>query len=419
MKSTGVPAAAGESEGLCSSYPLTWRKAAREGSLRKLAKQRGPTPSARKRDVKRLRRLDRENARLREELRKARIVIEVQGKVSGLGRSIGGGQVLLSAVGRACRARGRESRVQGAAGCALDVLPSPEVEEDRAAAAPRPTPARAVSEAERNEVFEVLCSERFADRAPAEVYATLLDEGVYLCSERTMYRILAENQAVREHRAHRSHPNHPKPELLARAPNELWSWDVTRLLGPRKGQYFYLYVILDIFSRHVTGWMVAERETAGLAGRLIEESCLKHGVRPQVLTLHSRRGSPMTAECTAQLMADLGVTQSPSRPRVSNDNPYSEAQSRPSSTIPASRADSPTSRRQRSSAAGSSRGTTPSTVMAASACSRPSRSTLGRAPEVIQAKAGCSRRRLCHPSGALRAAPGFGTPPTPRPRSCR
>ena len=191
---------------------------------------------------------------------------------------------------------------------------------------PRPAPARALSEAERSEVFEVLCSPRFADRAPAEVYATLLDEGVYLCSERTMYRILAENKAVRERRAQRSHPNHPKPEVVARAPNEAWSWDITRLLGPEKWQYFYLYVILDIYSRYATGWMVAERETAGLAGRLIEESCLKHGVQPRVLTLHSDRGSPMTGKCTAQLLADLGVTQSLSRPRISNDNPYSEAQ---------------------------------------------------------------------------------------------
>ena len=168
---------------------------------------------------------------------------------------------------------------------------------------PRPTPARALSEAERSEVFEVLCSPRFADRAPAEVYATLLDEGVYLCSERTMYRVLAENKAVRERRAQRSHPNHPKPEVVARAPNEVWSWDITRLLGPEKWQYFYLYVILDIFSRYVTGWMVADCETAGLAGRLIEEGCLKHGVQPRVLTLHSDRGSPMTGKCTAQLLA--------------------------------------------------------------------------------------------------------------------
>ena len=189
----------------------------------------------------------------------------------------------------------------------------------------RTAPPRALSEAERSEVFEVLCSPRFADRAPAEVYATLLDEGVYLCSERTMYRVLAENRAVRERRAQRSHPNHPKPEIVARAPNEVWSWDITRLLGPEKWQYFYLYVILDIFSRYVTGWMVADRETAGLGGRLIEESCLKQGVQPRVLTLHSDRGSPMTGKCTAQLLADLGITQSLSRPRVSNDNPYSEA----------------------------------------------------------------------------------------------
>ena len=191
---------------------------------------------------------------------------------------------------------------------------------------PRPAPARALDEAERAEVFAVLCSPRFADRAPAEVYATLLDEGTYLCSERTMYRILAEREAVRERRAQRSHPNHPKPEVVARAPNQVWSWDITRLLGPEKWKYYYLYVILDIYSRYAAGWMVAERETAGLAGHLIGETCLRHGVRPQVLTLHSDRGSPMTAKCTAQLLADLGVTQSLGRPRVSNDNPYSEAQ---------------------------------------------------------------------------------------------
>ncbi len=140
-----------------------------------------------------------------------------------------------------------------------------------------------------------------------------------------MYRVLAEKEAVRERRAQRSHPNHPKPEVVARAPNEVWSWDITRLLGPQKWQYFYLYVILDIYSRYATGWMVAERETAGLAGHLVGETCLKHGVQPRVLTLHSDRGAPMTAKCTAQLLADLGVTQSLARPRVSNDNPYSEA----------------------------------------------------------------------------------------------
>ena len=141
---------------------------------------------------------------------------------------------------------------------------------------------RAACRAERAEVFGALCSPRFADRARAVVYAMLLDEGVYLCSERTMYRVLAENQAVRERRAQRSHPNHPKPEVVARAPKEVWSWDITRLLGP-EWQYFYLYVILDIYSRYATGWMVAERETAGLAGHLVGETCLKHGVQPRVL----------------------------------------------------------------------------------------------------------------------------------------
>ena len=312
-------------EGLYSSHLSGWRKAAREGSLRELGKKRGPMPSGGKREAKKVRKLEREVARLREELRKARIVIEVQGKVAGLlGFEPRGREELLSA------ARGLAGHVGVSAACeALGVARATFYRRRRPKTGqrqPRPAPARALGEAERTEVFRVLCSPRFTDRAPAEVYATLLDEGVYLCSERTMYRILAENRAVRERRAQRSHPNHPKPEIVARAPNEVWSWDITRLLGPEKWQYFYLYVILDIFSRYVTGWMVADRETAGLGGRLIEETCLKQGVQPRVLTLHADRGSPMTAKCTAQLLADLGVTQSLSRPRISNDNPYSEAQ---------------------------------------------------------------------------------------------
>ena len=144
------------------------------------------------------------------------------------------------------------------------------------------------------------------DRSPAEVVATLLDEDVYLCSERTMYRVLASQVPVRERRAQRSHPEYQKPELMATGPGQLWSWDITRLLGPRKWSYFYLYVIMDIFSRYIVGWMVADRESSALAGRLIQQSCLKHGVQPQVLTLHSDRGAPMTSQCTAQLLADLG-----------------------------------------------------------------------------------------------------------------
>ena len=191
---------------------------------------------------------------------------------------------------------------------------------------PRPTPARALCEAEREQILDVLAGPRFVDRAPAEVVATLLDEGHYLCSERTMYRILAADQPVRERRNQREHPQHTKPELVATAPNQTWSWDITKLLGPTKWTYFYLYVVLDIVSRYAVGWMVADRENSALAGRLIEETCHKQGVQPQVLTLHSDRGAPMTSKCTAQLLADLGVTRSLSRPQVSDDNPFSEAQ---------------------------------------------------------------------------------------------
>ena len=191
---------------------------------------------------------------------------------------------------------------------------------------PRKRPARALDEAERERVLDVLACPRFVDRSPGEVVATLLDEGQYLCSERTMYRILAAEQPVRERRNQLTHPHYAKPELVATAPNQTWSWDITRLLGPKRWTYFYLYVVLDIFSRYVVGWMVAERESAALATRLIEQTCLKQGIAPQVLTLHSDRGAPMTSKCTAQLLADLGVTRSLSRPQVSDDNPFSEAQ---------------------------------------------------------------------------------------------
>ncbi len=141
-----------------------------------------------------------------------------------------------------------------------------------------------------------------------------------------MYRILAADQARPDRRAQLRHPKHTKPELAANAPNEVWSWDITKLMGPEKWTYYYLYVLIDLYSRYVVGWMVAERENAVLASNLIAESFRKQAVKPQILTLHSDRGSPMTAKCTAQLLADLGVTQSLSRPRVSDDNPFSEAQ---------------------------------------------------------------------------------------------
>lgn len=185
--------------------------------------------------------------------------------------------------------------------------------------------ARALSTSERADVLAVLHEPRFADQAPAEVYATLLDEGRHLCSERTMYRVLAANAEVRERRNQLRHPNHPVPVVHAEKPNELWSWDITKLHGPAKWTYFYLYVILDVFSRYAVGWMVAHRETATLAQKLIESTCERQDIAPGQLTIHADRGTSMTSKPVALLMADLGVTKTHSRPHVSNDNPYSEA----------------------------------------------------------------------------------------------
>jgi putative transposase len=190
----------------------------------------------------------------------------------------------------------------------------------------RPTPARALSLAEREGVLAVLHEPRFVDLAPAEVYATLLDEGHYLCSERTFYRILATNAEVRERRDQLRHPHFAAPELLATRPNELWSWDITKLLGPTKWTYFYLYVLLDVFSRYVVGWLLAQRESARLAEKLIAESCERQEIVPGQLTVHADRGAAMTSKSVALLLADLGVTKSHSRPHVSNDNPFSESQ---------------------------------------------------------------------------------------------
>jgi putative transposase len=193
--------------------------------------------------------------------------------------------------------------------------------------AARPRPPLALSQSERQAVLGELHSERFQDKAPLEVYATLLDDGRYLCSPRTMYRILAaENGGVKERRRQVQRPHYSKPELLATAPNQVWSWDITKLKGPAKWTYFYLYVIMDIFSRYVVGWMVAHREQKALAKRLIEQSCLKQEIEPGQLTLHADRGSSMKSKLVAQLLADLGVTKTHSRPHVSNDNPYSESQ---------------------------------------------------------------------------------------------
>lgn len=190
---------------------------------------------------------------------------------------------------------------------------------------PVPQP-RALSEVERGRVLELLHSERFLDMAPPSVYATLLDEGTYLASVPTMYRILRSVDEVRERRRVAVHPPYVKPELVAWRPNLIWSWDITKLLGPAKWTYYYLYVVLDIFSRYVVGWMLASRELAALAERLLADSVRKQGVDRDQLTIHADRGSSMASKPVAFLLADLGVTKSHSRPHVPNDNPFSEAQ---------------------------------------------------------------------------------------------
>jgi putative transposase len=200
--------------------------------------------------------------------------------------------------------------------------------------APKPAPVphtervqpRALAPAERTAILDALHSERFADLAPDEIWATLLDEGTYLGSVSTFYRLLREAGESRERRAQATHPAAVKPELAADGPNQVYSWDITKLHGPAKWTYYHLYVILDIYSRYVVGWMVATRESAALAERLISGTCAKQGITRGQLSIHADRGSSMTSKPVALLLADLGVTQSHSRPHVSNDNPYSEAQ---------------------------------------------------------------------------------------------
>ncbi len=192
---------------------------------------------------------------------------------------------------------------------------------------PRPrSSARKLTEQERLRVREILHCDRFVDMAPAEIVATLLDEGDYACSTRTMYRILEQAGENRERRDQLVHPAYHKPELLATGPNQIWSWDITKLKGPATWTYFYLYVILDIFSRYVVGWLIAGQESASLAKQLISETCQKQQIDPDQLTIHSDRGTSMRSKLVAQLLADLGVTKSHSRPSVSNDNPFSESQ---------------------------------------------------------------------------------------------
>ena len=222
----------------------------------------------------------------------------------------------LIGTARACRAL-------GASRASLYRRRRPPVARERR---PRQPPARALSDRERAAVLEQLHSDRFVDASPAEVWATLLDEGTYLASQRTMYRLLAGHGDVRDRRDQLNHPPYARPELLAERPNEVYTWDITKLLGPAKWTYFYLYVILDVFSRYAVGWTVQHRESGTVAQALIKQTLAQQHVGAGELTIHADRGSSMTSKPVAFLLADLGVTKTHSRPYTSTDNPYSEAQ---------------------------------------------------------------------------------------------
>ncbi|MGA6925163.1 MAG: IS3 family transposase [Desulfosarcina sp.] len=317
-------------EGLYSSHLTSWRRQRENGILQGLKpKKRGRKAKPEDPSAERMAQLEKENQRLKNRLRKAEIIIEAQKK--NLGDS---GHRTESRKQRRQQMIQATDTLSGEVGkrAACEALEVPRATFYRhlnpgKSEARRPEPPLALSLSERQTVLSVLHSERFQDRAPLEVYATLLDEGCYLCSPRTMYRILdAEHGDVKERRWHVQRPPYRKPELLATEPNQVWSWDITKLRGAAKWTYFYLYVILDIFSRYVVGWMVAHCEQKALAKRLIEQSCRKQQIAPGQLTVHADRGSSMKSKVVAQLLADLGVTKTHSRPHVSNDNPYSESQ---------------------------------------------------------------------------------------------
>jgi putative transposase len=202
----------------------------------------------------------------------------------------------------------------------------PASSQNRAEPKPCPVTGRALSKQERQEVRDLLYGDEFVDQTPTQVYAKLLDRGIYRCSARTMYRLLEDDGPCQTRTRMRTHPSYEKPEILATRPNQLWIWDITRLKGPAACHYFQLYVILDVYSRYVVAWMVAERENQELAAQLIDGAIATQKVQPNTLTIHADRGASMTSKSVAILLSDLGVTKTHSRPHVSNDNPYSEAQ---------------------------------------------------------------------------------------------
>ncbi|MEU4218186.1 IS3 family transposase [Actinoplanes sp. NPDC026623] len=321
-------------EGLYTSLIAAWRSQRDAGARQGLAKPVGRPPAdPRERETARLRR---ENERLQAELVKARAVIEVQGKTLRAAGSTRDRQPeqreradtmideaiveltgLLGSVRAACAAAGRP---QASHYRRHRRSPAPvRVPRER-----KPQP-RALSQAERATLRSLLNHPEHVDKAPATVYHELLDEGAYVASVSTMYRILREHGEVRERRRHATHPARVKPELVATAANRVWSWDITKLAGPAKWSYFHLYVIIDIYSRYVVGWLLADRESSILAEKLLADTIVKQRIDRDTLTIHADNGTSMASKPVAFLLADLGVTKSHSRPRTSNDNPYSEA----------------------------------------------------------------------------------------------
>jgi putative transposase len=315
-------------EGLYSTPLSAWRRQRDRGALealrgRRLGRKSDPAATWRERIAT----LEAEKARLEECLRQAEAIIAAPKNLSEiLGRPEAAPRERVRATALALAPTAGMARAADAFGVPRASLYRARYPAARAVASPRPAPPRALTPPERLAVLEILHSERFVDQAPKTVYATLLDEGRYLCSWRTMYRVLAAADEVRERCNQLRHPASPKPELLATGPNQVWSWDITTRLGPAKGIAYALYGVLDIFSRYVVGWMVAEDETAALAERLLAAACATQGIAPGQLTIHADRGHAMTAKSVALLLANLGVRPSHGRPRVSDDNPYSEAQ---------------------------------------------------------------------------------------------
>ncbi|NJL72749.1 MAG: IS3 family transposase [Candidatus Competibacteraceae bacterium] len=319
-------------EGLYSSHLSKWRAQYERGASQALADDTRGRKSTRNPLDEEVQRLRKQNLRLEHRLKQAEAIIEIQKKGLGnLGHPPGlDRRSRRDALMATVQDKGAEVAV--APLCAALDVPRASLYRTMARAAHPPAPRekpvvpRALDAHERGKVLDTLHEPRFVDLAPQQVYATLLDEGKYLCSVRTMYRILDEQDEVRERRDQRAHATYARPELLATRPNELWSWDITKLLGPVKWTYFHLYVILDVYSRYTVGWMIAHRESAELAKRLIAQMCAKQQIDRDQLTIHADRGSSMRSKPVALLLSDLGVTKTHSRPHVSNDNPFSESQ---------------------------------------------------------------------------------------------